>query len=182
MKSGKSEHLIMFFKELTFSEIEGVAFKPEVDTRSQKIVSRAFDLNLDAIIINELHPELIYKHIRDTNYKIIGIDETHFFDNRLVDVVDNLLKQEYHVIVSGLMLSFRGEPFGPMPWLVGRANKTVRLTAICDYPECDQRATRTQRLINGEPAKYDTPLVLIEGTTVGETHEARCVLHHTISK
>ncbi|MFW9855843.1 MAG: thymidine kinase [Candidatus Thorarchaeota archaeon] len=182
MKSGKSEQLIRFFRELNYSEIKGVAFKPKVDIRDKKIASRAFDFDLDAIIINESHPELIFQHLEGSDYKIIGIDEAQFFDNRLVDVVDDLLKAKYHIIVSGLMLSFRGEPFGPMPWIVGRANKIVRLTAICDYPGCNQRATRTQRLINGKPAQYNTPLVLIEGTVSGETHEARCVLHHVVPK
>ncbi len=80
------------------------------------------------------------------------------------------------------MLSFRGEPFGPMPSLVGRADKAIRLTAICDYSGCDLRATRTQRLINGKPAPYDSPLVVIEGEGIEETYEARCVLHHNVPK
>ncbi|UCG02341.1 MAG: thymidine kinase [Candidatus Heimdallarchaeota archaeon] len=182
MKSGKSEVFIILFKKLSYSNHEWVTFKPAVNIREEGIASRAFNLNLQAIVIDENHPELIFEHLKGKKYKIIGIDEAQFFDDYLVDIVDTLLKQRYHVIVSGLMLNFRGEPFGPMPWLVGRANKVTRLTGICDVNECNRRATRTQRLINGEPASYDSPVVVIEGQGKKETYETRCVIHHIVPK
>jgi thymidine kinase len=180
MKSGKSEKIIRIFKELELSDYECVVFKPAVNIREKGIASRAFDLRLKAIVIDEKQPKMILKYLKAKQYKIIGIDEAQFFDVSLVNVVDSLLKKRYHVIVSGLVLSFRGEPFGPMPWIVGRANKIIRLTAICDIQGCNRRATRTQRLINGEPAPYNSPLVAIEGQKKTETYEARCVLHHIV--
>lgn len=182
MKSGKSETFIRLFKELEFSDIRWLTFKPIVDIRDEGIASRTFNLNLEAIAIDEDHPELIFKYLKDKQYKIIGIDEAHFFDVRLVEVIDTLLIGRYHIIVSGLMLNFRGEPFGPMPWLVGRANNVTRLTGICDVNRCNRRATRTQRLINGEPASYDSPIVEIEGRGEAVTYETRCVIHHIVPK
>ncbi|MFW9904940.1 MAG: thymidine kinase [Candidatus Thorarchaeota archaeon] len=182
MKSGKSAVFIIFFKKLEYSNYNWVIFKPAVNIREEGIASRAFNLNLEAIVVDEDHPELILEHLKERNPKIIGIDEAHFFDNRLVEIVDELLKEQYHIIISGLLLNFRGEPFGPMPWLIGRADKVTRLTSICDVFGCNRGATRTQRLINGEPAPYDSPVVVIEGQGKPETYETRCVIHHIVPR
>ncbi|MFX1504657.1 MAG: thymidine kinase [Promethearchaeota archaeon] len=182
MKSGKSEVFIMLFKKLNYSNHNWMTFKPAVNIREVGIASRTFNLNLKAIVIDENHPELILEHLKKKKPKIVGIDEAQFFTNRLVEVVDTLLKDRYHVIVSGLLLNFRGEPFGPMPWLVGRADKVTRLTGICDVQGCNRGATRTQRLINGEPAPYDSPVVVIEGQGETETYETRCVIHHIVPR
>ncbi|MFX0205109.1 MAG: thymidine kinase [Candidatus Hodarchaeota archaeon] len=182
MKSGKTEVFILLFKKLEYSSYNWVTFKPAVNIREVGIASRTSNLNLKAIVIDENHPELILEHLKEKKLKIIGIDEAQFFANRLVEVVDTLLKDHYHVIVSGLLLNFRGEPFGPMPWLVGRADKVTRLTGICDVQGCNRGATRTQRLINGEPAPYDSPVVVIEGQGKTETYETRCVIHHVVPR
>lgn len=180
MKSGKSAIFIRRFMELGYSDYKWITFKPAVNTREPGVASRAFDVKLEAIVIDENSPELILKYLKEKQYNFVGIDEAHFFDNHLVDIIDILLKEGYHVIVSGLILSFRGEPFGPMPWLVGRADEVTSLTAICDVDGCNHRATRSQRLINGEPAPYNSPLIVIEDQSKIETYEARCVIHHIV--
>lgn len=180
MKSGKSAIFIRRFKELEYSNFRCVIFKPAVNIREAGIASRAFNIKLEAIVIDESHPKSILKHLKDKKYKFIGIDEAHFFDVSLVDIIDKLLKEEYHVIVSGLLLNFRGEPFGPMPWLAGRADKVMNLTAICDVDGCNRQATRSQRLINGKPAPYNSPTVLIEDQSAIETYEARCAIHYIV--
>jgi thymidine kinase len=180
MKSGKSEYLIHLFNEFSYSSLKTVAFKPIVDTRTTDISTRTGDKRLDAVAIDENTPEDIFTYLETSECKIIGIDEAQFFSDRLVDVVMSLLKQNYHVIISGLLLNFRGEPFGPMPYLIGRANNVIRLTAVCDYPHCNNWAVLTQRLIDGKPASYDSPLVLIEGSGQRESYEARCVIHHNV--
>ena len=182
MKSGKSYEIIRIFKELEFSDCKWIVFKPAVNIREKGIASRTFDLSLNAIVIDENDPALIFNYINEKEHKIIGIDEAQFFNTSLVYVVDDFLKKGFHIIISGLMLDFRGEPFGPMPWLVGRANEIMRLTAICDVRGCNRRATRTQRLIEGEPAPFSSPLVVIEGQTKNETYETRCVFHHIVPK
>ena len=180
MKSGKSEYLIRLFTELTYSNIEGIVFKPAVNTRELGIASRGNDKQLKAIVIDENHPENILEELKKVDNKFIGIDEAQFFSNRLVSVVEELQQQDYHIVVCGLLLSFRGEPFGPMPYLVGRANNIIRLTAVCEYPNCNNWAVLTQRLIEGKPALYNSPLVLIENSGQKEKYEPRCVNHHLV--
>jgi thymidine kinase len=180
MKSGKSQYLIRLFTELTFSNVEGIVFKPAVNTREIGIVSRGDNKQLKAIVIDEKCPENILDELKKVDNKFIGIDEAQFFSDNLVWVVEELLRQDYHIVICGLLLSFRGEPFGPMPYLVGRANKIIRLTAVCEYPECNNWAVLTQRLIEGEPAQYDSPLVLIENSGQQEKYEPRCIHHHLV--
>lgn len=180
MKSGKSQYLIRLFTELTFSNIEGIVFKPAVNTREIGIVSRGDNKQLKAIVIDEKCPENILDELKKVDNKFIGIDEAQFFSDNLVWVVDELLRIDYHIVICGLLLSFRGEPFGPMPYLVGRANKIIRLTAVCEYPGCNNWAVLTQRLIEGEPAQYDSPLVLIENSGQQEKYEPRCIHHHLV--
>ncbi|MHA1976726.1 MAG: thymidine kinase [Candidatus Hodarchaeales archaeon] len=182
MKSGKSEYLIRMFNELRYSDIRGIVFKPAVNTREPGIASRGSDMQLEAIIVDEKHPEEILSYLNTFECKFVGVDEAQFFADNLVHVIEQLLKKEYHVIVCGLLLSFRGEPFGPMPSLVGRAHHVTRLTAICEYPNCNHWAVLTQRLINGKPCPYNSPLVLIENTGQSETYEPRCVNHHQVPR
>ena len=182
MKSGKSQYLIQSFDELSYSDVKAVLFKPAVNTREKGIASRASDKELFTIVIDENKPEEIISYLETSDCKIIGIDEAQFFTSELIEVIIDLLKENYQVIVSGLLLSFRGEPFGPMPSLIGRANRVIRLTAVCEYPNCNQWAVLTQRLINGKPASYDSPLVLIENSGQNEKYEPRCLNHHLVPR
>ena len=79
------------------------------------------------------------------------------------------------VIVAGLDTDFRGEPFGPMPVLMAKAEKVDKLQAICMV--CGEPACRTQRLVNGEPAHYHDPIVIVGAA---EMYEARCREHHLV--
>jgi len=182
MKSGKSEYLIRMFNELRYSDIKGIVFKPAVNTRETGIASRGSDMQLEAIVVDEKHPEEILSYLDGLECKFVGVDEAQFFTDDLVDVIQQLIRKEYHVIVCGLLLSFRGEPFGPMASLVGRAHRVTRLTAICEYPNCNHHAVLTQRLIDGKPSPYNSPLVLIEDSGQSETYEPRCVNHHRVPK
>jgi thymidine kinase len=79
------------------------------------------------------------------------------------------------MIVAGLDMDFRGEPFGPMPLLMAEAEEVEKLHAICVV--CGATASRTQRLINGLPAQYDDPIILVGAS---EVYEARCRYHHEV--
>jgi thymidine kinase len=79
------------------------------------------------------------------------------------------------VIVTGLDLDFRGEPFGPMPLLMAEAELVDKLHAICVV--CAAPASRTQRLIDGHPAHYDDPVILVGAS---EVYEARCRSCHQV--
>jgi len=100
---------------------------------------------------------------------VVAIDEGQFFDEDLVDLCTSLAKRGVRVIVAGLDMDFRGEPFGPMPQLMARAERVDKLQAICVV--CGGPASHTQRLINGQPAAYDDPVILVGAD---EVYEARC--------
>ncbi len=107
----------------------------------------------------------------------MAIEEGQFFDEGLPDVVERLASAGKQVIVTGLDRDFRGIPFGAMPRLMALADQVTKLTAICVV--CGEPATRTQRLIGGQPATSDSPLIVIGGLG-DETYEARCRLHHEV--
>ena len=116
-----------------------------------------------------------------TDTSLVAIDEIQFFDPSIVDVICFLLDQDIRVIFAGLPLDFRGEPFGSMPKLLSLCDEIDRPSAICnqlvDGKEYGQEATKTQRLINGKPACYDDPIVLIGAE---QEYQARCPNHHQV--
>ena len=109
------------------------------------------------------------------NYDLVAIDEIQFFKKNIVDVVLELQKQEKNIVFAGLDLDFRGEPFGPMPKLIAIANEFEKLHSVCT--KCGEPAYYTQRLINGKPAHYKSPLISIEGES---EYTARCFVHHEV--
>lgn len=180
MKSGKSSHLITRVEKLRYAHnINFQLFKPRLDKRfsEMKIVSRRGD-SIDSTIINEENPQEILKKL-EPNIHVIAIDEAHFFNNSLIDIIKNLIFEEKNLIIAGLDLDFRGEPFGCMPYILSLADEVSKLSGFCDYPGCNNKATRTQRLINGEPAHYDSPLIVVGGD---ELYEVRCLKHHIVPK
>ena len=116
----------------------------------------------------------IYKYLKDDT-NVIGIDEAQFFSEDIIKIGEDLVSRGIRVIFAGLDTDFRGEPFGSMPILMARAERVDKLHAICMV--CGGAASRTQRLVNGEPAHYDDPLVIV-GTS--EMYEARCRKHHIV--
>ncbi len=114
--------------------------------------------------------------LADGGATVIAIDEAQFFDMGLIDVVQRLVDERtLRVIVAGLDTDFRGEPFGPMPQLLSIAEEVLKLHAICAV--CGGDASRTQRLVDGEPAAYDDPIILVGAQ---ESYEARCRQHHVV--
>lgn len=107
----------------------------------------------------------------------MGIDEAQFFDDGIVEVANQLADQGKRVIVTGLDTDFRGEPFGCMPVMIAMADKVEKLNAICMV--CGEAATRTQRLVNGKPANYHDPIVIVGAS---EMYEARCRRHHEVPR
>ena len=107
--------------------------------------------------------------------QVVAVDEAQFFDLGIVDLCVALADAGVRVIVAGLDCDFRGEPFGPMPELLARAEYVSKLQAIC--VKCGNPATRTQRIVNGRPASYSDPQVLIGAS---EAYEARCRRCHEV--
>ena len=106
---------------------------------------------------------------------MVAIDEAQFFDDEIGPIVQHLADQGLRVIVAGLDTDFRGEPFGPMPELMAKAEIVDKLHAICMV--CGESASRTQRLVNGQPAYYEDPVVIVGAA---ELYEARCRQHHQV--
>src|SRR3989441_83507 len=115
---------------------------------------------------------------RALSFQEVWFDEPQFLGPEIVSLADELADRGRHVIVAGLDLDFLARPFGPMPLLAAYADRLTKLQASCQYPGCGSRqATRTQRLVDGEPASADSPLVVIGGAA---TYEARCRHHHRL--
>lgn len=175
MFSGKTDELIRRLVRATIAKQKVQVFKPAIDIRYavEKVASHAGS-TFDAIPV-EKSSEIRAKLDKDTT--VVGIDEAQFFDSGIVDVVKEFANNGVRVIVAGLDTDFRGESFGSMPALMSEAEDVLKLHAICMV--CGENASRTQRLVNGSPARYDEPVVIVGAS---ELYEARCRLHHEVPK
>lgn len=175
MFSGKTEELIRRIRRAVIARQNVQVFKPALDIRyaEQKVVSHN-GADIGAIPVNSAAAIL---DVLDAKTTVVAIDEVQFFDNDVVGICERLASDGKRVICAGLDMDFRGLPFGPMPQLLARAEQVDKLHAIC--MKCAEPATRTQRLINGEPAAFDDPIVLIGAD---EVYEARCRDCHTVLK
>jgi thymidine kinase len=176
MFSGKTDELIRRLRRATIARQKVQVFKPLIDNRYygvEKVTSHAGS-NYDAVPI-QTAGELAGRLEPDTT--VVAIDEAQFFDAQVIAVAQDLANRGLRVIVAGLDTDFRGEPFGPMPVLMAQAESVDKLQAICMV--CGEPATRTQRLVNGKPARYDDPVVIVGAA---EMYEARCRMHHEVPR
>jgi len=175
MFSGKTDELIRRLVRATIAKQKVQVFKPAIDVRYavEKVTSHAGS-NYSAIPV-EKAADIRVRVEDDTT--VVAIDEAQFFDPEVVDVAQELAESGIRVIVAGLDMDFRGEPFGPMPTLMATAEKVDKLHAIC--MTCGNEASRTQRLVNGTPARYDDPVVIVGAS---ELYEARCREHHSVPR
>ena len=173
MFSGKTEELIRLLRRAIIAKQQVQVFKPVIDDRFhvEKVTSHvgsAFEaqpVNNAAAIPQQIDPATT----------VVAIDEVQFFDPGVVAVCEQLAQQGKRVICAGLDMDFRGEPFGLMPNLLARAEHVRKLHAICVI--CGEEASRTQRLVEGEPAAYDDPVVMVGAS---EAYEARCRQCHVV--
>ena len=173
MFCGKTEELIRRLRRATIAKQKVVVFKPIIDDRYafNKVTSHS-GADFEAVPIN--HSSEIYDLLKD-DVNVVGIDEAQFFDVGIVDVAQTLADKGLRVIVTGLDTDFRGEPFACMPEMIVKADKVDKLEAIC--MRCGEPATRTQRLVNGAPANYNDPVVIVGAA---EMYEARCRHCHEV--
>lgn len=173
MFSGKSEELIRRVKRARIARQNVVVFKPAIDNRfsHSEVVSHA---GVTTQALNLQHPEQIYAHLH-SDTQVVAIDEAQFFPESLVQVCQSLADRGLRVIVAGLDTDFRGLPFGPIPSLLAVAEKIDKLQAICVV--CGEVASRTQRVINGQPASFEDPVIMIGAA---EKYEARCRHCHQV--
>ncbi|WP_058486034.1 thymidine kinase [Defluviitalea phaphyphila] len=173
MFSGKSEELIRRLRRAKIAKQNVLVFKPKIDNRYENEYVCSHDGN-NIKAINITNSEEILEYI-DAETDVIGIDEVQFLEGDIVSICRKLVKEGKRVICAGLDMDFRGEPFGLVPQLLAVADNITKLTAIC--MKCGKPAIFTQRLVDGKPAKYDDPLILIGAK---ESYEARCRKCHEI--
>lgn len=173
MFAGKTEELIRRITRIQFAKREVIVFKPVIDDRYGKddVVSHS-QRRVKSIAINN-SSELL-DHLDHLPYAV-AIDEAQFFDDKIIEVAEYLADHGVRVIVAGLDCDFRGEPFGVMPDFLARAEYVTKLQAICQV--CGEPATRTQRIIDGQPAYYEDPIILVSAK---EKYEARCRRCHSV--
>jgi thymidine kinase len=173
MFAGKTEELIRRIKTLEFAKKNVLVFKPALDNRysNTKVVSHAGS-SVESIVVPDARSILDF--VKDDT-DVIAIDEIQFFDEDVLLVCDYLAKKGKRVMCAGLDTDFRAEPFGVMPRLITDAEFVTKLTAVC--MKCGAPATRTQRLVNGRPAQYTDPIIMVGAA---EAYEARCRHCHEV--
>lgn len=175
MFSGKTEELIRLVRRAIHARRAIQVFKPAMDTRSSDTTVRTHDgiefsgqpISTSAELRAALQP----------GTQVVGIEEVQFLDPAIVATCDDLANQGLDVIVAGLDQDFRGLPFSFMPTLLAMADHVTKLHAICQ--KCGAEASRTQRLVEGRPAAWDDPIVLIGAS---ESYEARCRRCHQVRR
>jgi thymidine kinase len=175
MFCGKTEELIRRLRRAAIAQQQVQVFKPTIDNRyaEEKVISHAgHDFNAQPI---QRSSEIFENLEQDTT--VVAIDEVQFFDDGVIDVITKLANRGIRVIAAGLDTDFRAEPFGTIPALMAIAERVNKLHAICMI--CGEPASRTQRLVNGAPAHYDDPIVIVGAA---ELYEARCRKHHDVPR
>lgn len=174
MFSGKTEELLRRIRRAEIARKRLLVFKPAIDQRYGlvRVASHAGVAREEAVVVQNAAD--ILEHTTP-EIEVVAIDEIQFFDWHIADICSLLANQGKRVIVAGLDQDFRGEPFGPMPLMLALAERIDKLHAICVV--CGASASRTQRLIDGRPARYDDPVILVGGS---ERYEARCRSCHEV--
>ena len=174
MFSGKTEELVRRLKRAQIARQKVQVFKHSIDTRYSDDHVQSHDASKILSIPVQNSSEILEKV--EPNTRVVGIDEAQFFDLGIASVAETLAFRGVRVIVAGLDLDFRGEPFGPMPRLLAVAEQVTKLAAVCMV--CGGQASRSQRLPTAaasQPAGKAEDRVLVGAL---DLYEARCRFCH----
>ena len=173
MFAGKTEELIRRIKTLQYGKKKVKVFKPRIDNRYaiDEIASHS-GYKVSCICIDEAND--ILNHLEDDD-EVICVDEVQFLGDEIVSISEALADKGIRVILAGLDRDFRGNAFGAMAELLIHAEFVTKLSAVCN--KCGNPATRTQRIIDGKPAHYKDPTILVGAV---ESYEARCRHCHEV--
>ncbi len=189
MFSGKSEELMRRVRRAMIAGQKVQLFTPSLDFRGgANYIYSHDDRRIEAIPVENSY-EILRNLEPDT--EVVGVDEIQFLDDGMIDVALELASRKLRVILACLNLDFRGEPFAfrnskrTVADMIALSDKVDKLHAICTYKIktkngtriCGKEAYFTQRLIDGKPAPYDSPLILVGSE---ELYEARCREHHIV--
>jgi thymidine kinase len=173
MFAGKSEELIRRIKRLEYAKKKVLVFRPRIDNRYSldEVVSHSNSRRKSILIDNAKD---ILSHIKEDTYAVV-VDEIQFLDKEIIPISEHLANRGVRVILGGLDTDFRGETFMITSDLMARAEYVTKLTAIC--VRCGSPATKTQRIVNGKPAHYLDPIVVVGAS---EAYEPRCRHCHEV--
>ncbi len=176
MFSGKSEELIRRVRRAMIARKRVQVFKSHLDGRYAGInaISSHDGRSVEAVPVDS---SARIAQSLDPMAQVIAIDEAQFLDDSIVELTTSLAARGRRVIIAGTDTDFRGEPFGPMPQLMAVAEVVDKLHAICVL--CGSPASRNQRLVEGRPARYDSPVIQVGGS---ESYEARCRACHEVPR
>jgi thymidine kinase len=176
MFSGKSEELIRRVRRAIIARRTVQVFKSHLDARYAGLfhVSSHDGREVEAVPVDSAGE--IFRQVR-SDTEIVAIDEAQFLDEEIMTVVTALAERGVRVILAGTDTDFRGEPFGMMGPLMAVAEEVTKLRAICVV--CGDLACRNQRLVDGKPARWDSPIVMVGGR---ESYEARCRHCHRVPR
>ncbi|HET7189088.1 MAG TPA: thymidine kinase, partial [Gemmatimonadaceae bacterium] len=176
MFSGKSEELIRRVRRALIAKKKVQVFKSHLDERYAGLyhVSSHDGRTVEAVPVDS--PEHIAREVLPET-QVVAIDEAQFLPAGIVDLATALATSGRRVILAGTDTDFRGEPFGCMPQLLAVAEQVDKLHAICVI--CGNPASRNQRLIDGRPARYDSPIIMVGSA---ESYEARCRTCHSVPR
>ncbi len=176
MYAGKSEELIRRVNRAKIANLRVLSFKPAIDNRySDNHITSHNGKKLECISVTNAAE--ILQYIINEEFDVLSIDEVQFLEEEIIGICQRVADMDKRVICSGLDMDFRGEPFKIVPDLMAIAENVTKLTAIC--MKCKMPATRTQRIVNGKPAKYDDPTIMVGAN---ESYEARCRACHEVIK
>ena len=176
MFSGKTEELLRRVRRATIARKRVQVFKSHLDDRYAGLwaVSSHDQRTLEATPVDSSQQILLRL---DPTVQVIAIDEAQFLDAGIVQVATMLANRGRRVILAGTDTDFRGEPFGAMPQLMAVAEVVDKLHAICVL--CGGSASRNQRLLDGQPAPYESPTILVGAA---DSYEARCRACHAVPR
>jgi thymidine kinase len=171
MFSGKTEELLRRLNRAEYAKQNVLTIRHQIDQRKSKtsITSHNGRERLAFTIDNSQESLNKILELANSNISVVGIDEVQFFPKEIVGIICQLVERGKRVVIAGLDLDFRAEPFGIMPLLLAIADHITKLKAICVL--CGKDAHHTQRLVNGKPAKYTDPIILVGAE---ECYQARC--------
>ena len=166
MFAGKSEELIRRVRRAVIAKRKVQVFKSHLDDRYSGVFTE---------VKAPERLEIMERVRADT--EVVAVDEAQFLDHGIVSVANALADRGVRVILAGTDSDFRAEGFGAMPDLMASAEIVDKMHAICVV--CGGPATRNQRLINGKPAPYESPQIMVGGR---ESYEARCRHCHEVPR
>jgi len=175
MFSGKTEEMIRRVQRAQIARQKVQVFQHALDLRyGEKRISSHSGASIPAITVQAASDVL---GLVRPDTEVVAVDEAQFFDWAIADVCNQLADRGLRVIAAGLDMDFRGEPFGPIPLLMAQAELVDKLQAICVI--CGAPASRTQRLIDGQPAYYEDQVIMVGAS---EVYEARCRACHRVPR